>query len=365
MVLVDQHGGVAGALHQVPDGLTEVEGGTDDADQLAVAVHAAVGDQRVKDLAAASPHREAARPGTAFPQRSHDLRRRLPGDRRHRHVRDVTPHRLLGGPAVQLLGGTVPEQHRALRVRGDHGVTEGVQQLVGRGTCGGAAGSPWIQPAPDVSRGHGSKDPDRTSCPAASAPVTSAPDPTRFLVRAWGCPARSWPTDPDMPVAPLPEGGGVPGEVMVDEVVGCRAARVARPGRARWCRCGRVGSGGRGVRSTRRRRGGHPVAPGGVGLEAVVEPAQVARLAVCVGPGWGLPSAWRRGRTRRRGRCRSRGPGGCTTGTRTSGRGGSPAPGSGPGPRTPGSMRSALRSMTGLIVTLVRESPHQRVDLVE
>ena len=105
---------------------------------------------------------------------------------------------------------------------------------------------------------------------------------------------------------------------------------------------------------------GHLVAPGGVGLEAVVEPAQRGEV---VG----------RRRTRlwsplclgvvvvrdRRGRCRSRGPGGCTTGTRKCGRGESPAPGSGRGPSYAGVESWALRSITGLTVTLVRESPHQ------
>ena len=62
-------------------------------------------------------------------------------------------------------------------------------------------------------------------------------------------------------------GGGVWGGVIVRSWV-----RVGRS--TRWCRCGRGGSGGRAGWSTRRSRARHAVAPGGVGLEAVVEAAQ-------------------------------------------------------------------------------------------
>ncbi len=80
------------------------------------------------------------------------------------------------------------------------------------------------------------------------------------------------------------------------------------------------------------------------------------------GRGAGLWSAlvlWRRGRTRRCGRCRSDGRVGCTRGTRRCGRGERPVRGSGPGSRTPVWTARLVRSMTGLMVTLVRESPHQ------
>ena len=74
---------------------------------------------------------------------------------------------------------------------------------------------------------------------------------TRYVSagRGFGCRARSWLTDPDVPVPPLPEGGGVWGGVMVGEVRS--DDQVARLGRSEWCRGGRVGSGGRAVRSTR------------------------------------------------------------------------------------------------------------------
>ena len=105
---------------------------------------------------------------------------------------------------------------------------------------------------------------------------------------------------------------------------------------------------------------GHAVAPGGEGLEPVVVAAQ--RGEVRGRGGAGLGSAFCFGVVvvlDRCGRRRSRGRVGCTTGTRRCGRGGRSARGSGRGSRTPVSESSAVRSMTGLMVTLVRESPHQ------
>ena len=138
VLLVDQDRGVAGALHQVPYGVAEVERDADDADQRSVAVDAAVGHQRVQHLALAALDREPAGPPAALPQGSHDLPCCLLGDLGHRQVRDGLPHGLGGGPAVELLGGVVPVHDRPLGVGRDHGVPQRVQQLVGgqgRGDC--------------------------------------------------------------------------------------------------------------------------------------------------------------------------------------------------------------------------------------
>ncbi len=114
-------------------------------------------------------------------------------------------------------------------------------------------------------------------------------------------------------------------------------------------------------RSTRSTPGvGHPVAPGGVGLEAVVEPAQ--RGEVVGLRGTGLWSALGLGVVVVRvdvvdvaapGRV------GCTTGTRMSLSRRMTCSRIRSGTSYAGVDSSALRSMTGLTVTLVRESAHQ------
>ena len=102
------------------------------------------------------------------------------------------------------------------------------------------------------------------------------------------------------------------------------------------------------------------VGPGSEGLEPVVvadtglrgSNSSWDRVGVC-------PGSRRRGRARRRGRCRSHEPGGSTTGTHTCGRGESTCSRIRSGISYAGVDSSACRSMTGLMVTLVRESPHQ------
>ena len=104
----------------------------------------------------------------------------------------------------------------------------------------------------------------------------------------------------------------------------------------------------------------HLVAPGGVGLEPVVEPAERGEVVALRRTGLWSPLGLGVGVVRddvvdvaAAGRV------GCTTGTRRSGRGGSTCSRIRSGTSYAGVERSALRSITGLTVTFVRESAHQ------